>query len=80
MKIATNMIGNYTPHRVGSAVQTQQSTSVKMTAPEKVTGDEKQFFTQLYPDDKEEIMDHHFYNRRGKMAGVAVGSLFDKRG
>lgn len=80
MKISTNMIGNYTPHTVGGALPAQNSSPVKAAFTEKVTGEEKQFFTQLYPENKEEIMDHHFYNNKGKMTGVAVGSLLDRRG
>jgi len=80
MKINTNMIGNYTPYKVGSTSPAQNSSPVKSALPEKVTGEEKQFFTKLYPENKKEIMDHHFYNNKGKMAGVAVGSLLDRRG
>lgn len=45
-----------------------------------ISNEEKNFFINLYPDNKKEIADYHFYQKSGKMSGVALGSLFDRRG
>lgn len=45
-----------------------------------ITEEEKNFFSGLYPDKKETIMDYHYYQKSGKMAGVSVGSIIDRRG
>lgn len=77
MSIATNPVGNY---NVYMARQVQQSaTQQTAPAPETVTKEEKDFFVSLYPNQKQEISDYHFYQRSGKMSGVSVGSLLDRR-
>ena len=71
---------------VGSAYQ--QIYSINRTAqkpivqPEqiKITEEEKQFFSGIYPDKKEAIMDYHFYQKDGRMSGVSLGTLIDRRG
>ncbi len=89
MQIKTNSIGNYTPLRVPNA--NRQTTAKKAEAAAKpapvnnaksanVTEAEKRFFAGMYPDQKEKIMDYHFYKSSGKMSGVHVGSLFDRKG
>lgn len=79
MKISTNPVGNYTrpSMRTTESVKKQE---VQNSTAVKVTPDEKNFFAKLYPENKTEIMDYHYYGREGKMAGVSLGSLFDKRG
>lgn len=57
--------------------QVQQSGSTKT---EGITNDEKMFFMGLYPENQSEIVDYHFYQKSGKMSGVSVGTLFDRRG
>jgi len=81
MKISTNNIGNYKP------VITQRNNSVpklnkneKINIDPKVSAEEKKFFSKLFPEQKEEITNYHFYNKKGNMNGLSVGSLFDKRG
>ncbi len=60
--------------------QMQKATSQQMSpAAENVTKEEKDFFVGLYPEQKQEIADYHFYQRTGKMSGVSVGSLLDRR-
>lgn len=89
MKITTNMVGNYTPKiNTGQVKQARQGDApVKAEAkpklqPDKnnITADEKKFFMDLYPQNKSEIIDYHFYRKNGEMSGVKIGSLFDKRG
>ena len=81
MKIATNNIGNYKP------IVTQRNNTVsklskneKPNVDSKITKEEKHFFSKLFPEQKEEVTKHHFYNNKGNMNGFSIGSLFDKRG
>lgn len=81
MKISTNVIGNYNPYSVNRVNQANNASQVKSAKPAaKITSEEKDFFAKLYPDSKKEIVDYHFYQNSGKMNGVTVGTLFDKRG
>ncbi|HEX2869569.1 MAG TPA: hypothetical protein VHO03_21170 [Ignavibacteriales bacterium] len=52
----------------------------KLNSSEGISSEEKNFFINLYPENKKEITDYHFYQKSGKMSGVALGSLFDRRG
>jgi len=80
MKISTNSFGNYNP------IIAQKQSSINPAEPKKtenavkVTNEEKNFFTKLYPDEKEQIDNYHFYNKEGDKNGVSLGSLFDRRG
>lgn len=81
MKITNNVIGNYNPYSVNKvtpSVKTGEVNPAKTTA--KITNEEKDFFAKLYPESKKEIVDYHFYQSSGKMNGVSVGTLFDRRG
>jgi hypothetical protein len=89
MRISTNNNGNYAPgytHEVKAKPRAKSEFSLNAAgtdAPvksEKINNEEKNFFINLYPDNKKEIADYHFYQKSGKMSGVAVGSLFDRRG
>lgn len=81
MKITSNTIGNYSPMYIGNTKQTFEPANVPEQAhSEKINDDEKKFFMNLYPENKKEIVDYHFYQKTGKMTGVTVGSLFDRRG
>lgn len=46
----------------------------------KITEQEKKYFAKLYPENKEELMNYHYYEKNGKLSGVKVGSLFDRKG
>ena len=81
MKISTNSFGNYKPvisNRNNQVAKTEETKKIKLDT--KITNDEKKFFKKLYPQKEEEISKYHFYNRNGTKNGVAIGSLFDKRG
>ncbi len=78
MRIESGSIGNYSPYNINKLQNTkpvQQQETI-----DQVTKEEKEFFTKLYPENKTEILDYHFYKSSGKMSGVSLGSLFDKRG
>ena len=89
MKITTNVIGNYSPQLVNNAAKFSKQNEItekSETKPaiqakrENLTTDEKKYFMGLYPENKSEITDYHFYKKSGEMSGVKIGSLFDKRG
>ncbi len=81
MRITTNPIGNYAPARVANKPAPQPAQQTKAVSTEtNISDKEKQFFANMYPDNKSEIMKYHFYQKNGRMSGVAVGSLFDRRG
>lgn len=81
MKISTNNIGNYGPKYIPQVQNKPKAAAVQPEVKaEKITADEKNFFKELYPQNKTEIADYHFYEKSGKMSGVSLGSLFDKRG
>ncbi len=96
MQISSNMSGNYNPYSFSRINQVQQgveargtSETVKASAnrqqpqvqePAVISSDEKAFFEKLYPENINEIRNYHFYQKSGKMQGVTVGSLFDRRG
>lgn len=77
MKIGTNEIGSYGINHISN-------NNLKVNADnqltEKVTPEEKKFFASMYPEKSKEIMNYEFYNLKGKVSGVSIGSLFDKRG
>lgn len=89
MKITTNSVGNYTniisrnnisARKTEQASETKSASSVHAGEAAKLTADEKNFFVNMYPSNKKEIMDHHFYERSGRMSGVKVGSIINRRG
>lgn len=80
MKISTNSFGNYNPIISNRRSNIHQTEPKKIDDVGKVTKEEKQFFTKLYPNDTEQIENYHFYDKSGDKNGVSLGSLFDKRG
>ena len=80
MNISTNSFGNYKPIAAQQNKNTPKAESKNIIKEAKVTNEEKQFFTKLYPEEKESITSYHFYNKQGDKNGVSIGSLFDKRG
>ncbi|MEW6701275.1 MAG: hypothetical protein AB1298_01015 [Bacteroidota bacterium] len=86
MKVSTNSIGNYnatylkTPAVRTDAASVNTKTPGEITNKENISAEEKKFFANLYPAQKEEVFSYQFYNSKGKISGVHVGSLFDRRG
>ena len=89
MKIMTNTIGNYSPHINNNSVKPVKTAAKTDKAEFKVaakprnsvlTSAEKKFFIDMYPQNKSEIKDYHFYQKNGEMSGVKLGSLLDRRG
>ena len=79
MKITTNSIGNYGQTYI-KPNSIDRNESIQKTKTENISSDEKIFFAKLYPAQKDEILGYQFYNSKGKITGVHVGSLFDRRG
>jgi hypothetical protein len=79
MKITTNSIGNYGQTYLKPNV-VDRNEQIQKTNKDNISTDEKTFFAKLYPAQKDEILGYQFYNLKGKISGVHVGSLFDRRG
>lgn len=79
MKVTTNSIGNYAPtyFKYNPNVQSKAGLNEKQKI---VSADEKKFFASLYPAQQEDVMNYQFYNSKGKVSGILIGSNFDKRG
>jgi hypothetical protein len=85
MKISTNTIGNYSPtfiQKNNPAVAQSEALQTETPKTDKaiLSSKEKQFFAKMYPDKTNEIMDYHFYQKSGKMSGVSLGTIIDRRG
>ncbi len=78
MKVTTNLVGNYSPAYFKQPVNRKET--VQNTSTEKISSEEKKFFANLYPAQAEEVMGYQLYNAKGKVSGMHVGSLFDRRG
>jgi len=76
MKISTNNIGNYSIQQLLRNVDKKS----QLQDGEELNEREKDFFINRYPQKKDEIVDYHFYQKSGKMSGVKIGHLFDKKG
>ena len=89
MRIGLNPVGNYSPSNISNTVKQAKASHVEKNAASKkvdlakqdnLLPEEKDFFTKLYPQNKSEIADYHFYEKSGKLSGVKLGSLIDRRG
>jgi hypothetical protein len=79
MKVTTNSVGNYQPAYM-KANTVNRSGAAQKPAAENISVEEKKFFAELYPARKNEIVGYQSYTSKGKVSGVHVGSLFDRRG
>ncbi len=85
MRINTNSIGNYFTQQTRSVANVARKENIQKTAATKtllqpISVKEKEMFAKMYPQQKSEIMEYHYYQKNGKMSGVTVGSLLDRRG
>ena len=80
MKISTNSFGNYKPIVAQKNNNVLNIESKKAEEVLKISNEEKKFFTKLYPEEKDQVDNYHFYNKEGDKNGVSLGSLFDRRG
>ncbi len=80
MKINTNAIGNYNLQRTHKVRPKNKIRDAEMKfSLDQISSDEKQFFVKMYPK-KKEVIQNYFYSKDGQISGVAIGSIFDKRG
>lgn len=79
MKISTNSIGNYGQTYL-KPNQVNRNETMQKTNTDTISSEEKNFFAKLYPAQKDEILGYQSYNSKGKISGVHVGSIFDRRG
>ena len=85
MTINTNSIGNYSPRQIRNVSNVVKSENVQKTKEltkneQLISTKEKEMFAKMYPQQKSEIMQYHYYQKNGVMSGVTVGSLVDRRG
>lgn len=83
MGIGISSIGNYNPYlKSASGIYPKQAAGQILEKPStaKIADQETDFFAKLYPANLQEINNYHFYERSGKMTGVNLGQLFDRRG
>ena len=85
MRVTTNSIGNYFPQLTRKITNVAPKESVQKTSQTESTQQllsqkEKEMFVKMYPQQKSEIMEYHYYQKNGVMSGVTVGSLLDRRG
>lgn len=85
MIINTNSIGNYVARQARSISNVAQKESIPKTTQTSsteslISAKEKEMFVKMYPDQKSEIMQYHYYQKNGVMSGVTLGSLLDRRG
>jgi hypothetical protein len=79
MKISLNSVGNYSKPGVNKT-RSKNISKEKKSAETEISAKEKKFFAKLYPENKNEIMEYHFYRKNGKVSGVSKGTLIDQRG
>jgi len=80
MRISTNSIGNYKPVNNVVKKNLKPVEKAKNELKTEINKDEKNFFTKMYPEDKNTINNYQFYNKEGDKMSVQIGSLFDRRG
>ncbi len=79
MKISTNPIGNYSINTVKKFKPAAETKKIDGSGID-INKKERKFFAQMFPADKEKVMSYHFYNKKGKFGGVAIGNNIDMRG
>jgi len=89
MRIDMNPVGNYSQinfrkvNNQSKPTETIAQENTKSTGQSKqaaLTPEEKTFFANMYPANKTDVIDYHFYEKSGKLSGVKIGSLIDRRG
>lgn len=76
----TRTVSNQQNFKTGMVKGKENIAEAKSAKQPEISSEEKQFFVSRYPEQKETVMDYHFYHKSGKMSGVNVGTLLDRRG
>jgi hypothetical protein len=81
MALNFNTIGNYSTSAIkGNQKSFSGNTLNEAGSSDNINSNEKEYFANLYPSNKNEIMEYSFYGRKGKMSGVSIGINLDRRG
>lgn len=81
MAVSMNSIGNYSAYNFNTSKAGK--TTSKNNLPfnhEGINNEEKKFFAEMYPAKQNEIMEYYYYEKSGRMNGIAVGTNLDRRG
>jgi hypothetical protein len=80
MAVSMNSVGNYSTYglNTGKANKSMLANSASSKS-EDINSDEKKFFAKMYPAKQNEIMEY-YYEKSGKMNGIALGTNLDRRG
>ena len=81
MKIGMNTIGNYTFNNQVSRVKQPSKTleTAQVKTDTIINSSEKDFFMKMYPAQKSEINNYHFYERSGRVTATSLGQNFDRK-
>jgi len=80
MAVGMNSIGNYSAYGLNAARQNKTVLAkTSESKSENINSDEKEFFAKMYPAKQTEIMEY-YYEKNGKMNGIALGTNIDRRG
>lgn len=79
MRIGTNNIGNYTLRNINSSPAKTVKPEKDLEKTATISNKEKEFFSKMYPTQRDEIINYHFYSKSGEKSGVAVGKNIDRR-
>ena len=80
MALSMNSIGSYSAYGLNTARQNKTvAAKTSSSKSENINNDEKEFFAKMYPQKQSEIMEY-YYEKNGKMNGIALGTNFDRRG
>lgn len=81
MALSMNSIGNYSAYNFNTN-KAAKSASGKNTSfnPDAINSEEKKYFAKMYPEKQTEIMEYYYYEKSGRMNGIAVGTNIDRRG
>jgi len=79
MKIATNNIGNYSLRNINTSPARTVKAEQVAEKPPTISNKEKEFFSKMYPTQRDEIINYHFYSKSGERSGVTVGKNIDRR-
>jgi len=80
MVVTQTSNGNYTKVNPKPRTYSASSAPEKFIGNDRIDSREKKFFANMFPENKEEIMSYHFYEKTGKMNGIKIGSNYDRRG
>lgn len=81
MAIDINSVGNYSLYGIkkpnnSNSIERKETHSNS----DQLNIEEKKFFAKMYPSKQNEIMNHYFYEKSGKLKNISTGTNIDRRG